>query len=140
MAEFVNANFVPLSVHIKENPKNFRRFDSVWTPTTLILDPDGKERWRLEGYLPKGEFGVNLRMGLARVDVMRKHWADAEKRYTDVAENHPDSQYVPEAVYWRGISRYQQTHDHTALGDVAQTFTEDYQDSLEALKSQPWLE
>ena len=105
----------------------------------LILDPDGKERWRLEGYLPKDEFSVNLQMGLARVAAMRKDWAEAEKRYASVVENHPDSHYVPEAVYWRGVSRYQGSHDHTALGEVAQTFTREYQDSLQALKSQPWL-
>jgi len=106
----------------------------------IILDPDGKERWRLEGYLPRDEFSVNLRMGLARVAAMRKDWADAEKRYADVAENYPDSHYAPEAVYWQGVSRYQGTHDHTALGAVAQTFKDEYQDSLQALKSQPWLE
>jgi len=106
----------------------------------IILDPDGKERWRLEGYLPRDEFSVNLRMGLARLAVMRKDWADADKRYADVAENHPESHYAPEAVYWRGISRYQGTHDHTTLTEVAQTFTGEYTDSLQQLKSLPWLE
>lgn len=111
----------------------------MWTPTILILDPDGRERWRFEGYLPKDEFRVNLEMGLARLDVMHKKWADAEKRYTKIVENHPDSVYAPDAIYWQGVSRYSGTHDHTALGAVAKTFTEKHKDSLEALKSQPWL-
>ena len=105
----------------------------------IIADPNGHERWRLEGYLPKDEFSTNLEMGLARVAVMKKDWADAEQRYASVVEKHPSSHYVPEAIYWRGVSRYQGSHDHTVLGEVADTFKEKYQDGLEALKSQPWL-
>ena len=104
----------------------------------LILEPEGKERWRLEGYLPKEEFRANLGMGLARVAVMRKDWTDAEGRYTAVIKRFPDSKFTPEAVYWQGVSRYSATSDHNALGDVAGTFTEKYQDSISALKSIPW--
>ena len=104
----------------------------------LIMDPDGKERWRLEGYLPKDEFRANIEMGLARVAFMRKDWTGAEQRYADVAERYPDSHFAPEAVYWRGISRYKQSNDHNTLTEVADTFAEKYQDSLQAIKSVPW--
>lgn len=104
----------------------------------VILDHKGDEQWRLEGYLPREEFAVNLQMGLARVAVMRKDWADAGQRYADVVENHPDSHYAPEAIYWRGVCHYKATNDHDALGGVATIFTDKYQDSLEALKSLPW--
>ncbi len=106
----------------------------------LIIDPEGKERWRLEGYLPKEEFRANLEMGLARVALMRKDWPDAERRYAEVIERYPDSKFAPKAVYWQGVSHYKATNDHTALGDVAKTFTEKYQDSIWALKSLPWLD
>ncbi|HXZ43553.1 MAG TPA: hypothetical protein VEH53_01900, partial [archaeon] len=46
-------NFIPVESHLKEHPANFHRFDAVWTPTVLVLDAGGKERWRIEGYLPK---------------------------------------------------------------------------------------
>jgi TolA-binding protein len=138
LSSFINKNFVPLHVHIKENAKNFHRFDAIWTPTVLVTDPNGHERSRLEGYLPKDEFRVNLEMALARVAVMKKDWADAERRYAAVVENSPESQFAPEAVYWRGVSRYKATNDHEALGEVAQIFGEKYRDSIQALKSQPW--
>jgi hypothetical protein len=136
---FINENFIPLSVHIKENPKNFHRFDVSWTPTVLVMDPDGKERWRLEGYLSKDEFLANLEMGLGRVAFMKKDLAAAERHYTAVLEQYPDSKFAPEAVYWQGVTRYTATHDHNILGDVAKTFTEKYQDSIWAEKSLPWL-
>ena len=104
----------------------------------LILDPDGKERLRIEGYLSKTEFRAQLEMGLARVAFMRKQWADAERRYAQVVERYADSKVAPEAVYWRGVSRYKATNDHTVLGEVAEQLKERYSDSVWALKASVW--
>ena len=104
------------------------------------MDPDGEERWRLEGYLSKDEFRANLEMGLARVVFMKKDFAEAERRYSRIVENYPESKFAPEAVYWQGVSRYNIEHDHHVLGDVAKTFAEKYQDSVWAEKSIPWRE
>lgn len=125
-------------MHIKENPKNFHRFDSIWTPTVLVMDENGKERWRLEGYLSKDEFRAFLEMGLARVATMKKNWAEAERIYAGVIERYPDSKFAPEAVYYRGVARYKATNDHNSLGEVAEEFTGKYQDSIWAEKSIPW--
>lgn len=103
------------------------------------MDQDGKERWRLEGYLPRDEFRVFLEMGLARVAFMQKSFDDAEHRYGDVVDHYPNSTYAPEALYWRGVSRYSGSHDGTALGETAQEFTRKYNDSQWALRSLPWL-
>jgi len=129
---------VPVEAHIKEHPAYFHRFDAVWTPTVLVLDPDGVERFRIEGYLPKDEFRAQLELGLARVAFMNKRWADAEKGYAGVAERYPDSKVAPEAVYWRGVSHYKATNDHTALGEVAEQFKEKYGDSVWAQKASVW--
>lgn len=128
-----------MSVHIKENAKNFHRFDAAWTPTVLVSNADGKERYRLEGYLAKDEFEVFLEMGLGRVAFMKKDYAGAERHYSNVLERFPNSHFAPEAVYYRGVSRYSGNHDHSELGAVAKTFTERYQDSVWAMKSLPWL-
>ena len=105
----------------------------------MVMDRDGKERWRLEGYLPRDEFRAFLEMGLARLSYMKKDLADAERRYADVVERYPESKFAPEALYWRGVSRYSASHDAAALAETAQAFTEKYQDSIWALKSLPWL-
>ena len=104
----------------------------------LILDSDGTERLRIEGYLPKDEFRAQLEMGLARVAFMRKRWDEAERRYAQVVERYPDSKVAPEAVYWRGVSRYKQTNDHTVLGEVPEQLNEKYPDSVWALKASVW--
>jgi hypothetical protein len=129
---------VPLEAHIKEHPAYFRRFGAVWTPTVLIMDSEGAERLRIEGYLPRDEFRAHLEMGLARVAFMRKKWADAESRYAEVVERYPDSTVAAEAVYWKGICRYKQTNDHTVLGEVPEQLKEKYADTVWAMKASVW--
>ena len=126
---------MPLEAHIKEHPAYFHRFDAVWTPTVLVMDSGGAERLRIEGYLSRDEFRAHLEMGLARVAFMRKQWAEAEQRYTQVLDHYPDSEVAAEAVYWRGVSRYKLTNDHTVLGEIADAFKQKYRDSLWAEKA-----
>jgi hypothetical protein len=126
-------------VHIKENPRNFKRFGSVWTPTVIVMDAEGNERWRLEGYLPKDEFHAHLEMGLARVAFMKKDWADAERRYGDIVGRHPDSAYASEAVYYKGVSRYSASHDGGDLANTADELSERFPGSEWQLRSIPWL-
>jgi phage terminase large subunit-like protein len=129
---------VPLEAHVKEHPAYFHRFGAVWTPTVLILDSGGTERLRVEGYLPRDEFRAHLEMGLARVAFMGKRWDEAERRYAQVVDLYPDSKVAPEAVYWRGVSRYKRTNDHTVLGEVPGQLNEKYPDSVWALKASVW--
>lgn len=111
----------------------------TWTPTVLILDPKGIERHRIEGYLPKNEFQAQLEMGLGRIAFKQKRWADAEQIYSEVVEKYPDTSSAPEARYWRAVSRYKGTNDHTVLGAVAQELQEKAPQSLWSKKALPWL-
>lgn len=106
----------------------------------LILDSNGIERVRIEGYLPKAEFRAQLELGLARVEFMNKHWADAERRYAAVLESYPGSKAAPEALYWRGVSHYKATNDHTVLGKLADEFRQKYNDSIWAMKTAAWAD
>ncbi len=105
----------------------------------LILDPDGEERHRIEGYLPRDEFRAELEMGLARVSFMSKNWAEAERRYAAVVDRYPHSKAAPEALYWKGVSHYKLTNDHTVLAELPGQFQEKYPDSVWALKTAAWV-
>jgi len=129
---------VALHAHIKEHPAYFHRFDAVWTPTVLLTDSDGTERLRIEGYLPKEEFRAQLEMGLARIAFMSKRWEEAERRYTQVIENYPETTVAPEAIYWKGICQYKRTTDHNVLSEVPQQLNVKYPDSVWALKASVW--
>ena len=116
----------------------FHRLAVLWTPTVLILDPSGAERRRSEGYLPREEFFAELHLGLARLAFMRKDWAEAERLYGEVIERLPQAIGAAEAVYWRGVSRYKRTNDHTGLPAVAAELDRQYQQSLWATKASVW--
>ena len=105
----------------------------------LILDSKGKERVRLEGYLPKDEFRSQLELGLARVAFMNKDFAGAEQKYAQVLEQYPNSHAAAEAMYWKGVSHYKATNDHTVLGELPEQFKQKYPDSDWALKTLAWI-
>lgn len=97
------------------------------------------ERFRLEGYLPNAEFRAQLELGLARVAFMNKHWADAERRYAEIAARYPEAAAAAEALYWTGVAHYKGTHDHTALERAAGQFQTRYPQSIWARKASVWL-
>lgn len=137
MASYIAEHFVPVSIHIKEQPVQFRRFGAIWTPTVLVLDSEGVERWRIEGYLPRPEFHAQLALARGRIAATHKRWKDAEALYQEVLDEHAGTTAVPEAIYWHGVSQYQQSHDHTGLGQVTKDLA-GYPESIWALKSVVW--
>jgi TolA-binding protein len=105
----------------------------------LLLDADGKERVRLEGYLSNQDFTAALMNGLGRMAFVQKRYADAERWYGDVVTRYGDSHFAAEAMYWRAVSQYSASHDHTVLGRVAEELRSTYPTSVWASKAIPWL-
>lgn len=103
------------------------------------MDPEGHERKRLEGYLPKDEFRTFLELGLARVAFMKKDWAVAESYLTSIIEKYPTSKFVPEAIYYKGVSRYSASHDSGELAQTASALNEKHAGNEWQLRSLPWL-
>jgi len=69
---------------------------------------------------------------------MEKRWAEAEQKYDQVIERYAETAAAPEAVYWKGISRYKMTNDHTVLGGVAEELGAKYPESVWAQKAIVW--
>lgn len=105
----------------------------------LLLDNDGKERVRLEGYLPTTDFVAALESGLGRIAFVQKKYADAERWYNEVLTRFGQSHSAPGALYWHAVSRYKATNDPTILGKVAEELRVQYPKSVWAAKAIPWL-
>jgi TolA-binding protein len=105
----------------------------------LLLDSEGKERVRLEGYLPNNDFVAALMSGLGRIAFVHKKYADADRWYGDVVARFGGSHPAPGAMYWRAVSHYKATNDHTVLGKVAEELRSAYPSSVWASKAIPWL-
>jgi TolA-binding protein len=138
VAGLIQENFVPVKIHVKENAAAFERFGAQWTPTIIIADPEGKERYRFEGYLPPEEFMAQLELGLAKVAFTKNDFARAEELYKDIVRRFPKSAAAPEALYWAGVSKYKASNDPAALKQTAEAFRSEYGDTQWAKKASVW--
>ena len=129
---------MPYTVNLRENQAVPERFDVTWTPTVLVLDPEGTERHRIEGYMPNREFRAQLEMGLARAAFKAGRFDEAEQRYGHVVSAYSDTPAAAEALYWRGVSHYKGTNEGAALGEVARQLKEQYPESEWAKKAVVW--
>jgi len=77
-------------------------------------------------------------MGIARVAFMHKKFADAQKLYGEVSDRFGNLAVAAEALYWRAVSQYKATNDHTALGEVAVELAAKHPGNEWQLKSLPW--
>lgn len=129
-------------LHIKHQTADFHkfgdRFGAQWTPTVLVIDPDGVERHRIEGFIPADEMAAQLLLGLGHVAFYAKQYADAGRRFREVLTAYPDSEAAPEAQYWAGVSSYKATKNADALAETARAFEQRYQGSIWAKKSAVW--
>lgn len=104
----------------------------------LLLDIEGRERVRLEGYLPNNDFMAALTSGLGRIAFVEKKYTDAERWYGVVA-NFDGAHSAPEATHWRAVAHFKATNDHTVLDAVAEELRSRYPSSEWASKAIPWL-
>jgi TolA-binding protein len=105
----------------------------------VLLDSEGREQVRIEGYLPNQDFVAALENGLGRIAFVHKKYTDAERWYDDVAARFSKSHAAPEALYWHAVAHYKATNDHTVLDKVAAKLQRTYPDSIWASKAIPWL-
>jgi hypothetical protein len=141
VAALIGEQFIPFQANVNAPAERaaFRRFAAIWTPSIVILNADGVEQYRIEGFLPPREFQAQLLLALARIVAVRKRWAEAEPRYAAIVEEFGDTAAAPEALYWRGVAGYQGRRDHTALVTMAGEMQQRYPSTEWAIKSAVWL-
>ena len=142
VVRLVNSEFLPIRVHVKDAGGLYgrmtERLNVHWTPTVLVLDEDGGERHRVEGFIQVDEFLAQLKLGLAKSAFQRGEFDQAERRFREVVTEHAQTETAPEALYWAGVSRYKGKGDANALAETANAFTTRYADSTWAKKASVW--
>lgn len=140
--QLVDEEFVPVRVHVQKQADEYqrlaRRYGVEWTPTTLMLDPSGEERHRIEGFLPAFEFVPHLEFGAARIAFSAEEFDEAEDRFRRIVDSHPDAEVAPEALYWAGVAKYKASDDPEALADTAAAMQTAYPTSPWAKKASVW--
>ena len=142
VARFISEQLTAVRVHVREQKDEYKRlserYDAQWTPTVLILDSEGEERHRIEGFLPVDDFLAQIALGLSKAAFQRKDYADAERRFRDIVDRFPSTEAAPEALYWAGVSKYKASGDPSALGATGAAFRDRYQDTAWAKKASVW--
>jgi hypothetical protein len=140
VARLIGDRFVPVKIHIKEQPQTFERFRAQWTPTIVVLDGDGVEHHRFEGFLPTDDFRAQLELGLARAAFDQKRWDEAERQFRSLSDaRRSDGDVGAEALYWSGVSAYKGRNDASALKRVAAELRERAPESVWTKKASVWL-
>jgi len=116
----------------------WKRFHVRWTPTVLILGPDGDEAWRVEGFLPADEFLSQLLLGLGFLAANHKDWATAQRMFDEVVSTFPQTDAAPQAMYWAGVARYSATHSVDELKKLRRQFEQRYQNTSWAKRASVW--
>jgi len=129
---------VPVKAHIKEQKQTFQRFNAQWTPTQIVLDPEGVERHRIEGFLPVDDLLAQLDLGLGKLHFQHQDYGEAQKELRTVCESFPKSGAAPEACYWAGVAAYKGSNDAKHLASAARALKEKYPDSEWARKASVW--
>lgn len=137
VAGFISDHFIPVRQHVKTHPGAMERFDVQWTPTILVMDANGRERHRIEGFLEKGPFLAQLKLGFAKVAFAGQKFDEAERLFEEVV-NAGDNDTAPEAAYWSGVSQYKGSGDASALGATHKRLSTDYAGSTWAKKASIW--
>ena len=135
----MTTHFAPVRAHIKEQKATFTRFGAQWTPTILVLDAQGKEHHRIEGFLPVEDFLAQLEIGLGKLQFHAERFGEARRHFQAACDEHPKTGGAPEACYWAGVAAYKDTQDPKHLGATGEQLKARYPESEWARKASVWL-
>jgi hypothetical protein len=103
VSALIQRNFIPVKIPRHEVLEEIYRV--VWTPTMVILAPDGRERWREVGYLPPEEFLGRMNLALGRVAFDDKDFSGAAHFFQTVVDRFGAGEAAPEALYFLALAR-----------------------------------
>ena len=107
----LNAYFIPVQVNIEEVSKLAAKYQAIWTPNLNILDEKENVIYRAEGWLPPSETAAMLLLARGHFFFRRKKYLDAVPNFEEVFIKYPHSSFASEALYYKGVSRYMDSHE-----------------------------
>lgn len=140
--KFLEDHFIPLKIQcFFDHPDELmKRFNVTWTPTLVVLDPDGREHHRMVGYVPVDDLLAHLGLGRGKVLFDTKHLVNAIQAFKTVVELHPCAGAAPEAIFYRGVAEYKRGHDAAALRWIHDTLKGKYPESEWTRRSEPYAQ
>jgi len=138
VTEYVTENFVALRVDYTKETDLLRKYRVNWTPTIVFLDMRGDKHYRIPGYLPPEVFRTHMVLARAKTAFETSRYRDAFELYDRIARESPDSEEAPQAIYFRGVSRYKETEDASHLDSAGEELASRFPESEWTMRTRPW--
>jgi hypothetical protein len=136
--DFISSNLVPWRVDYLNKKDIVKHYRVEWTPSVFVLDENAEEHHRILGFLSPDQFLGQLRLGLARIAYHRGEIAKAAELFEITVSNHPATVAAPEAIWYRGISKYQASGDPSVLKSTRLELEQRYPHSIWGEKASAW--
>ena len=137
VADFLRTHVIPVKVLYYQQPLS-GRFRVVWTPTVILLDSDGNELHRNEGFLPPDRLLPALMLGMGKVRLHSRNFKEAMTHLSQLVTKYPDSEEAPEALYFAGVARFRDTNDLRVMRETYEKMSNKYPGSSWTVKASPY--
>ncbi|NLN59499.1 MAG: thioredoxin fold domain-containing protein [Deltaproteobacteria bacterium] len=113
-----------------DNPVWFKRYHVKFTPTCLLLNPEGNEAERLIGFLEPDGLMAFLLLGLSKAYYDMGCLEEGRECVETLTRDYPESAQAPEGFFLRGIYRYHADEDREHFKEAFEILQERYRDSI----------
>jgi len=134
----VEREIVPFKYDLVNESEIAEKYRVDWTPTFILTDERGIELDRWTGYLPAEDFIAQLTLSKGLAAFYLRRYRDAEREFEMLIEEHPDSELVPEAEYFRGVSIFKEKGDVVGLVEICHSIEGKYPHTQWAKKCSIW--
>ncbi len=135
--QFIKDHVVPVRLPFDAKPEA-DNFNVKWTPTLIILDPEGGEHHRTTGFLAPEELLPMVLLGIGKTHFEREEFTEAITGLDKLLKDHRKSDSAPEAIYYRAVSLYKSTHNPQPLKEAYEKLKADYPASEWAKRAAPY--
>ena len=113
---YIQEHFIPVQFNVVERWDVMERFNTPWTPTLIVMDWDGKEHRRSQGYLDPKRFLGEMSLAWLLYAINITEFGAARGRAPEALElTRGDPHREPEALYWASVAEYKATNDPANL-------------------------
>jgi len=140
VVDFLVENFIPVrsQCFFDHFTAMMRRYQVKWTPTFVVLDPDGREHHRVVGFLPPEDFMAQLQLGKAKLYYDQDRLDKAASEIQIVIDRFPQAAAAEEAIFLLGVSGYKRTHQAGELKKAWERLSRDYPASEWSKRARPY--
>jgi tetratricopeptide (TPR) repeat protein len=137
VSEFVMKNLVPLRI-----PYNHEtlapQFNLQWTPTLITLDSEGKEHHRTVGFMAPDDFIASQLLGMGKSAFELEQFDRAIEDFNSLLSMYSKTEYAAEAIYFRGVSQYKNSHNPKPLREAYDKLSAEYPNNEWTKRAYPY--